>query len=314
MKHVIDTQWVSTPTRERLAATRKRTLRSVAARRARSVWSECQSRVIDSRNSVDRSGLPALCRGDNIAGHTVSRHLRGAQATCTGTGPGAESGAKAYGGILGSWESRLALSYYCRTWTTPAHQRPGTWGRLPAVHVSEMEEATKEPAREGNRSGRGQGGSRSGHIVAFESRVTHRRKPVSSEGGHRGEGVFTWANGAGASARSPFPCLRGIMPPRANSSLQGTGCINCARPGLWGCRRRPRRHYPAGKGNGVAAVGPTRSGQLQIYDLQFSIFNWPARTSAVAGGAGQGTTTPKRTEARWADQPGFGCRRRIRER
>jgi hypothetical protein len=173
MKHVIDTQWVSTPTRERLAATRKRTLRSAAARHARSVWSKCQSRVIDSRNSVDRSGLPALCRGDNIAVHTISRHPRGAQATCTGTGPGAESGAKAYGGILGSWESRTALSHQCRNRTPPAHQRPGAWAVLPAVGASESREAARVPASEGNRSARASGGgSLSRCIVAVESRRT----------------------------------------------------------------------------------------------------------------------------------------------
>lgn len=49
-----DIQWVATPTRERLAATRKRTLRSVPARGARSVWSECRSRVIESRKFVYR--------------------------------------------------------------------------------------------------------------------------------------------------------------------------------------------------------------------------------------------------------------------
>ena len=173
MKHVIDTQWVSTPTRERLAATRKRTLRSVTVRRARSVWSKCQSRVMDSRNSVDRPGLPVLCRGDNIAMHPVSRHRHGAQATCMETGPGAESGAEAYGGILGSWESHSVLSNKCRNRTTPVHQRPGAKVVLPATGASEVREAARAPASEGNRSERvNASGSLSRFIVAVESRRT----------------------------------------------------------------------------------------------------------------------------------------------
>ena len=169
--------------------------------------------------------------------HTVSRHICWARATCMGTRPGSESGAKAYGGILKSWERRPALSYYCRIGTTPADQRPGTWGRLPVAHVSETWEATREPVREGNRSARGQGGSRSGLIVAFESRVTNRREPTSSEGDHRGEGASTFADGGEFLPQQPFPPNRGNTPPRANPSLRRTGCISRARPGLWGCRR-----------------------------------------------------------------------------
>ena len=173
MKHETDTQWVNHSHPRRRAATRKRTLRSVAARRARSVWSKCQSRVIDSRKSVGRSGLPAPCREDNIAVHAISRHRDGAQAMCTGTGSGAESGAKAYGGILGSWESRTARSPTSRNRTTPAQQRPGTRAELPAALVSETREAARAPVSEGNRSGRARGGgSLSRRIVAIESRRT----------------------------------------------------------------------------------------------------------------------------------------------
>ena len=106
-----------------------------------------------------------------------------------GTRPGSEKAAKAHGGILESWESRTALSCISRIGTTPAHQRPGAWAALSAAHASETREATREPASEGNRSARGQSGSRSGLIVAFENRVTNRREPVSSEGDHQGKGV-----------------------------------------------------------------------------------------------------------------------------
>ncbi len=151
--------------------------------------------------------------------HIIRRHLSGAQATCVGTGPGSEKAAKAHGGILESWESRTALSWISRIRTTPAHQRPGAWVALPAAHASETWEATREPASEGNRSARGQSGSRSGFIVAFENRVTNRREPVSSEGDHRGEGVSI-----GTTLGSFCPIKRlnppvGDKPPRANHSL-----------------------------------------------------------------------------------------------
>jgi hypothetical protein len=188
MKHVNDTQWVNTPTRERLAATRKRTLRRVTVRGARSVWSECQSRVIESRNSVDRLGLPVCERGGSIALHTIRRHRRVAQAMCRGTGPGAESGAKAQWGILGSWESRPVPIINYRIWTTPVYQSPGAALEFSASPASEASEKGWASASEGNRSARtGGGGRRSGLIVAIESRVTHRREPVSSEGDCRGE-------------------------------------------------------------------------------------------------------------------------------
>lgn len=172
MKHVIDTQWVSTPTRERLAATRKRTLRSATARHARSVWSKCQSRVMESRNELYRQGLPVSVRGDSIVLHTIRRHAM-AQATCRVTGPGSESRAEAYGGILGSWESHCVLSNKRRNRTRPAHQRPGAKVVLPATGASETREATRAPASEGNRSERANAsGSLSRFIVAVESRRT----------------------------------------------------------------------------------------------------------------------------------------------
>src|ERR1035437_6839115 len=82
MKHANDTQWAKTPTRERLAATRKRTLSSVSARCALSVWSKCQSRVIESRKVVYRRGPSAHGRGDSTITHRVSRLRKGTQAKC----------------------------------------------------------------------------------------------------------------------------------------------------------------------------------------------------------------------------------------
>ena len=147
-KPVIETQRVTNPARERLAATRKRTLRSVPARGARSVWSECLSRVIESRKTFSRLGLPVFARGDNITLPTISRSLHGAQATGRATGPGSESGAEAHGGFLKSWERHTAPSNH-RTRTTPVKQRPGAKAGFSGAIASEDRKATKEPFREG---------------------------------------------------------------------------------------------------------------------------------------------------------------------
>lgn len=173
MKHVNDTQWVNSPTRERLAAARKRTLRSATARRARSVWSKCQSRVIESRNTLYREGLPVSVRGDSIALPTVRRHRNGGAGHGQSDRPGAESRAEAYGGILESWESRTVPKGNSRKRMTPVQQRPGAWAELTGADASEKPGAPGESAREGNRSEQKSGcGSLSGRVVALESRVT----------------------------------------------------------------------------------------------------------------------------------------------
>ena len=180
--------------------------------------------------------------------HAVSRLLRGTQAKCVEAGPGSESRAEAYGGILGSWESpHRSLEHY-RKRTIPVHQRPGAWAAFPAAFVSETRE-TKETASEGNRSGRvGECGSRSGLIVAIESRRTNRREPGSSEGDHRGEeGAIGRDAGEILPQSNVSPRSRHIASV-SESSPRRTGCVNCARPGLWGSRRATagttRQNYP----------------------------------------------------------------------
>ena len=102
--------------------------------------------------------------------HKVRRHRKGTQATCTGAGPGSESGARTHGGILESWESRTEPSKNIRIGTTPEDQRPGAGAVLFGAYASENREATRDSASEGNRSERGNGGgSLSGLIVAIES-------------------------------------------------------------------------------------------------------------------------------------------------
>ena len=173
MKHAKATQWVSSPTRERLAATRKRTLRSVPVRGARSVWSECQSRVIESRKFADCLGLPDCARGDSIATHVVRRYRKTDARQVGGDRPGSESRAKAYGGNLESWESRIVPNRSNRKGTTPGKQRPGAEAKLSEATASETGMADGERTREGNRSEWVQRcGSLSGLIVAVENRET----------------------------------------------------------------------------------------------------------------------------------------------
>jgi hypothetical protein len=172
MKPVNDTQWVNHSHPREVGSRSEANIASRPARGARSVWSECQSRVIESRKFANRLGLPVCARGDSTVLHPVSRFRRGAQAKCSGAGPGSENGAKTHGGILESWESRTDPSDY-RKRTTPGSQRPGAWAVLSAVWASETRKATRDSGSEGNRSERGNGGgSLSGLIVALESRRT----------------------------------------------------------------------------------------------------------------------------------------------
>jgi hypothetical protein len=118
MKDTIDTQRVTNPVRQRLAASRKRTLRSRTVRSARSVWSEHQSRVIESRKFADGLGLPYCAKGDSIVQDDMAM-------TCA-TSPGSESRAKMYGGIRGTCESLPLPDQNSRNGMKPEEQRPGS--------------------------------------------------------------------------------------------------------------------------------------------------------------------------------------------
>ena len=165
-KGTIDTQWVATPTRQRLATSRKRALRSRSVRAARSVCSEHQSRVIESRKLVDCRGLPDRVRGDSIA-QTVMAMVCMAR-------PGSEIGAKVYGGILGTCEGLPLLDEMkSRNGMKPSEQRPGPWDDFPFPMAAKRRKALGywSPS---SRQGRQEGASgRLSHlIVAYESRVT----------------------------------------------------------------------------------------------------------------------------------------------
>ena len=172
MKGTIDTQWVATPTRQRLAASRKRALRSHTVRVARSVCSESQSRVIEPRKFDDRWGPSDRNRGDSIA--LTALAMAGAAR------PGSGSGAERYGGIPGTCEGLPLLDENdSRTGTPPSDQGPGLPAAFPRPAVANSWKASRY-RRPSTRQGRWEGasGRLSRPIVAIESRVTLLRRSL----------------------------------------------------------------------------------------------------------------------------------------
>ena len=148
-------------------------LRRAFARCARSVSSECQSRVMDSRKKCSCQGFPALARGNNFTVHTVSRHPCGAQARCAVAGRELRAGQRHMGVSWKAGRATPGSSRQDRKRTTPGQQRPGARVGLVGTRASETRPAARAPADEGNRSGRMDGGgSLSRLIVALESRRT----------------------------------------------------------------------------------------------------------------------------------------------
>ena len=166
MKGTMDTQWVATPTRQRLATSRKRALRSRTVRAARSVCSEYQSRDIEPRKFDDCWGLSDRVRGDSIA--------LAAKAMASEARPGSESVAEVYGGIPGTCEGLfLPVDKQSRNGMTPSDQRPGLQGGFPHPAAAKPWKASgyRRPShKQGRRDG--MTGRLSRLIVAFESRVT----------------------------------------------------------------------------------------------------------------------------------------------
>ena len=171
-KGTIDTQWVITPTLQRLATSRKRALRSRSVRAARSVCSEYRSRTIQPRKFHDRWGLPDHARGDSIA--------LAATAMASGARPGSETVAEVYGGIPGTCEGLpLPVEKQSRNGMQPSEQRPGPWGGFPPPSAANHWKASgyrRPSTRQGRRDGAS--GRLSRLIVAFESRVTLLRRSL----------------------------------------------------------------------------------------------------------------------------------------
>jgi hypothetical protein len=165
-KYTKDTRWVAKPIRQREVTSRKRALRSRPVRAARSVCSECQSRVIESRNFDNSLGLSDRDKGDRI-GPSV-KDLDGP------AGPGSESRAEVYGGILGTCEGLGdPADKRSRNGMKPREQRPGS----SAIFHSRWAAKQKEAVGYRNSSSRQElwdkpVGRLSSLIVAPESRET----------------------------------------------------------------------------------------------------------------------------------------------
>jgi len=101
MKDTEDTRRVTTPDRQREGISRKRTLRSRTVRAARSVWSEHQSRVIESRK-IRKARVFLLREGRTELSWAAKAEDKMAR-------PGSESRAKMYRGIPGTWEGLYLL-------------------------------------------------------------------------------------------------------------------------------------------------------------------------------------------------------------
>ena len=123
MKNTIDIRWVVNPKRQRLATSRKRALRSRTVRPARSVCSEHQSRVMESRNKTNRCGLLYRIEVGRIDLYTVRLPVKGMQAKYKWAQPGAKSRAEVYLDILGTWEDLSFLDVkMSRTGVAPGEQ------------------------------------------------------------------------------------------------------------------------------------------------------------------------------------------------
>lgn len=77
LKRTTVIRWVTTPTRQSLASSRKRTLRRRPAMAARSVWSGSRSRVIEFRKGNHRGGLPTRNMGGSTEPAAVRRPSKG---------------------------------------------------------------------------------------------------------------------------------------------------------------------------------------------------------------------------------------------
>jgi hypothetical protein len=162
MKGIEDIRWVTTPTRQRLVTSRKRTLRRRSERAARSVWSGHQSRVSQSRKKHS-SGSSCLSQGGQNYADCYD---------CGGmAGPGSWSGAEVRVDIPGTCEGLPLLDQRYRNGMIPDEQRPGVRKVVSPSETAKQEtrsryrrSSLRQERRDGETAGR-----LSRLIVAIES-------------------------------------------------------------------------------------------------------------------------------------------------
>ncbi len=163
-------RWVITPTRQSLASSRKRTLRSRSAMAARSVWSGGRSRVIESRNVHYCWSLLIRNKGGSIEQAKVSPSKKARQAKVCATRPGSESRADACVDNPGTREIPESPPEN-RIGAKPVKQSPGSVlvsGHRRAKTDRSGGIAERAPSEAGERDR----GSLSTLIVPYESRET----------------------------------------------------------------------------------------------------------------------------------------------
>lgn len=164
-KGTLDTRRVITPARQRLATSRKRTLRSQPGGWHEAYGAGIEAVMIEPRNSGDCRSLADCARrgSTDLYDMATNKLVR----------PGSESVAEIRVGIPGTCESLTFPEGKCRNGMQPSEQRPGSpsmpsraaeakQGRAPGYRPPSSRRGCREDGS----------GSLSQSIVALESRVT----------------------------------------------------------------------------------------------------------------------------------------------
>jgi len=239
------------PVRKGLTHHRKRALVGESEMTPSSVGSERRSRVNEPRKKDERGSLRACDSGDN----TEAPLWSGVEVR-----PGSKSTAEPQRGLQGSWESLLSPR---RNAGSGPHRLNKVQDRRRAfgLRSPRKRERTEVWSAEFNaKAQETDRGSLSISIVALESGVTHPKEPASSEGGCR-DVELSLETHVGLSAHVNVSHVRRWIVLGANPQLRGTGCVNRARPVLWGASSglRAGRPYPGPYERCFRSSGLTRS-------------------------------------------------------
>ena len=234
------------PARKGLTHHRKRALVGESEMTPSSVGSERRSRVNEPRKKDERGSLRACDSGDN----TEAPLWSGVEVR-----PGSKSTAEPQRGLQGSWESLLSPR---RNAGSGPHRLNKVQDRRRAfgLRSPRKRERTEVWSAEFNaKAQETDRGSLSISIVALESGVTHPKEPASSEGGCR-DVELSLETHVGLSAHVNVSHVRRWIVLGANPQLRGTGCVNRARPVLWGASSglRAGRPYPGPRSAGRKAL------------------------------------------------------------
>jgi len=194
---------------------------------ARSVNSQCRSRVIEHRNN-DNVGAFVV----RLAGAAPERREEpGAEVR-----PGSKSTARAHWGSQGTWETRKRPWGQTPEWMRPAQQHPGLAVADNPAAGSERGKPPQGIRRNVTNGVAGEAqGSLSGLIVPQKTRRTAGTRSRGVGKGHarlrnrRGE---TWP-----ILSDRRPCQRNIGEEKCHIATGGTVCGKSASTGLWGSRR-----------------------------------------------------------------------------